>query len=720
MKFTRIFKWIGIALGVVVVLVAGLLAYLAFFFDANAYKGRITGYVAEHYQRTLTIDGDLALSVFPRIAIAIPHTTLSEPRSQAVAAEVKGIRVSLELLPLLRKEIRVGEVALDGLRTSYVRDQAGHSNFDDLMTSGGAKTEEQDKSASGPAPSFDVGGVRITDSALTYRDLKSGQDLSISKLEFKIGRLADKTAVPIELSVRIDGKQPAVAGTLTASGKVLLDLAAPRYGAEGFNAKFEGEFDHQALSAAIDLPKLDWSPEKFEAPTLKLSVKRGGAQTMEATLALDGAAGNPKAISAKQLALDAQLVGGGRTVNATLKSPLAANLEAMTVALAAIDARVQIDDPAMPIKKVDMPIKASLAVDAKAEKVDGKLDTKFDESTIAAKFDVAGFAKPAIGFDVGVDRINLDRYIKSTAPAPATAAAKEEPFDLSALKSLTLNGAARVGELQVHGIKVSKLALKLVANGGDVRLAPLTAQLYGGSLDASAQVNANTNRFAFAPKLSNIQIGPLLKDGAQIDKLEGRGNVALDVTAAGNTVTALKRSLGGRASVRLSDGAIVGFDYAKRLSDWKTKLSSLGSGARNEAANSTATEKTAFSELSATFAIANGVATNNDLSVKAPLVRLAGAGSIDIGHDSLDYTVKASVVNTLTGQGGKDLSQTRDVTIPVRVHGPYDKTAYEIQWAAVSSALLKGAVSDKVDAKKKELETKARDKLQDKLKGLLR
>ena len=140
--------------------------------------------------------------------------------------------------------------------------------------------------------------------------------------------------------------------------------------------------------------------------------------------------------------------------------------------------------------------------------------------------------------------------------------------------------------------------------------------------------------------------------------------------------------------------------------------------ARNEAANSAATEKTAFSELSATFAIANGVATNNDLSVKAPLVRLAGAGSIDIGHDSLDYTVKASVVNTLTGQGGKDLAQTRDVTIPVRVHGPYDKTAYEIQWASVSSALLKGAVSDKVDAKKKEIETKARDKLQDKLKEI--
>lgn len=714
-------KWLGIALGVVVLVFAGLLIYLAFFFDANAYKGTITQYMAQHYERTLDIDGDLSLSIFPRIAISIPHTTLSEPRSQTVAAEVKGVKVALELFPLLRKQIRVGEVTLDGLRTAYVRDQAGHSNFDDLLKSESAAQDQQDPAAKGAAPSFDVGGVRITDSAVSYRDLKSGQDIAISKLELRIGRLADKTLVPLDLSVRLDGKQPAVAGTLSASGKVLFDLGASRYGAESLVAKFDGQFEAQALAASVDLPKLDWTPEKFEAPTAKLTVKRGGAQAIEASLVLDGATGSPKAVNAKQVALEARIAGGGRTIQANLKSPLAANLDALAVTLAAIDGWVQIDDPSLPAKKIDMPFKASLAADVKAEKIDGKLDTKFDESTINAKFDVAGFAQPMIGFDLGIDRINLDRYLKSAAPAASgTAPAKEEPFDLSALKSLGLDGAARVGELQVHGIKASKVALKLAAKHGDVRLAPLTAQLYGGSVEASARVDASTHRFAFAPKLNNVQIGPLLKDAAQIDKLEGRGNVVLDVTALGNTVTALKRSLGGKASVKLADGAIVGFDYAKRLSDWKTKLSAAGSGARNEAANSAATEKTVFSELSASFAIANGVATNNDLLVKAPLVRLGGAGSIDIGHDSLDYTVKASVVSTLTGQGGKDLGQTKDVTIPVRVHGPYDKIGYEIQWGAVSSSLIKGAVSEKVDAKKQEIKEKARDQLQDKLKGLLR
>ena len=47
-------------------------------------------------------------------------------------------------------------------------------------------------------------------------------------------------------------------------------------------------------------------------------------------------------------------------------------------------------------------------------------------------------------------------------------------------------------------------------------------------------------------------------------------------------------------------------------------------------------QKTDFSELTATFKIANGVARNNDLSLKSPLLRVGGEGDINIGEDSLN------------------------------------------------------------------------------------
>lgn len=711
MKPRSLLKWIGIALGVVILLIAALFAYVAFIFDANAYQGVITGYVADKYQRTLTIDGKLALSVFPRIAVTVPHTTLSEPRAPGVVAEVGAASLSLELWPLLRKEIRVGEIRLDGLKTTLVKGKDGKTNFDDLM--GGEPQAPAVPKDGGRRPTvFDVGGLRITNSAVTYRDLAAPRVMTLSKLDLTWGRLADKTTVPLALSTHIDVDRPALAGSLTAQGKVALDLDAKHYGADGLVAKFDGTFDKQLLGAQIDLAKLDWTPERFEAPTLKLALKHGGAQSAEATVTLEAASGTPTAVKARQVALAGRLAGGGRTTTLDLKSPLAANLDTLAATLDALQGRLQIDDPALPVKKIDMPFTGRLVFEAKAEKIDGKLDTKFDESTIAARFAVAGFAKPAIGFDVGVDRINVDQYL-AAAPAAggAAAPAKEEPIDLSALKTLTLDGAARVGNLQVRGIKASNVALKLVARGGELRLAPMTAQLYGGSLDASARVDANGNHYAFAPRLANIQVGPLLHDAAKLDKLEGRGNVTLDVTGTGSTVTAIKRSLAGMGAVRIVDGAIVGFDYGKRLADWRGRLDALRAGSvRNEAASGGANEKTTFSELTASFVIAHGVATNKDLSVKAPLVRLGGAGTIDIGHDSLDYTVRASVVSTLTGQGGKELAQTKDVTIPVRVYGPFDKTAYEIQWAEVSSALI--------ETKKQEVKEKAREQLQEKLKGL--
>ena len=51
--------------------------------------------------------------------------------------------------------------------------------------------------------------------------------------------------------------------------------------------------------------------------------------------------------------------------------------------------------------------------------------------------------------------------------------------------------------------------------------------------------------------ITNIAIAPLLKDVANKDALDGKGNVTLDVNTAGATVDALKRGLNGSARVEL-------------------------------------------------------------------------------------------------------------------------------------------------------------------------
>ncbi len=209
-----------------------------------------------------------------------------------------------------------------------------------------------------------------------------------------------------------------------------------------------------------------------------------------------------------------------------------------------------------------------------------------------------------------------------------------------------------------------------------------------------------------------------MKDALGQQPLEGRGNVALDLTTGGNTVSQFKQNLNGTAGVQLADGALNGIDIAGALRNVKAKLG--GSAPQGQA---TAQQKTDFTEFIASLKISNGVARNDDLSAKTPLLRLGGAGNIYLAEDRLDYTVKATVVPTLQGQGGPELEQLKGLTIPVRLTGPYSAIAWKIDFGSVASqrkAELKQETQQKLDAKKEAAKEQLKDKAGDKLRNLLK
>lgn len=200
-----------------------------------------------------------------------------------------------------------------------------------------------------------------------------------------------------------------------------------------------------------------------------------------------------------------------------------------------------------------------------------------------------------------------------------------------------------------------------------------------------------------------MDVGPLVKDLADNDMLEGKGNVSVDLTAQGNTVSALKKALNGTAAMRLTDGALKGINIAGSIRSARARLGALR-GEQVQQANKT--EKTDFSELNATFAIKNGVAHNNDLSMKSPLLRVGGEGDINIANDTLDYLIKASIVGTSKGQGGRDLADLQGVTVPVRVSGPLDDPSYKLDFAAIAT-----------DAAKQKIESTVREQIEKRLDG---
>ncbi len=383
---------------------------------------------------------------------------------------------------------------------------------------------------------------------------------------------------------------------------------------------------------------------------------------------------------------------------------------------------------AMVAKRKAPALEVKLSADGKYQLkggvLSGDVTAKLDESTIKAKFTAA----EPYNFEASIDKLNLDRYLGApetpqAAGKPAVAeknetqAAKQEdtPIDLSALKGINAVGKLQVGELQVRGLKLAEVNAQLKAENGRVAVAPHSAKLYGGELAGELQVDANRNHIMLKEQLKGIAVGPLLRDFAEQDKLEGKGDITLDVTAAGASVNAMKRSLAGSAKVRLQDGAIKGINLAEIIQKGRNLLGS-SSAAAGQSANDSS-RRTDFSELSASFAIKNGIAHNEDLDAKAPLFRLGGKGDINIPASSLDYLAKASVVGTSKGQGGAERDRLAGLTVPVRLTGPFDDLKYDVDYRAMAGEAVKSEVGQKL--KDRVGEQLKDENLRDKLKGLL-
>jgi AsmA protein len=737
----RVLKFIAFALGgAAAVLVAGALFILATF-DANRFKGDITDIVLEKKQRTLRIEGDLRLAFWPSLGVKLGRTTLSERASEKEFAALDSAQLSLAILPLLRKQVVVDEVRFAGVRATVVRGKDGKLNIDDLL----APDEQK-----GETIRFDVAGIVIADSRLAFRDEAAARTIQVSDLKLATGRLGNAAEGKLALETRLAIDQPPVAAALSLVGNYRYDLDQKQYAVAGLDARLAGDAAGvQGLDLRIAAARLQLKPQTGEVEVEKLALAAKGSRAEErfdlqaeapmlvlagekalgqsvvaalklagpqravaAKLNLAGVEGTSRALRITNVKLDLDFEQAGTALRGSLSAPLAADTAAQTVELAKLTGSVDVSNPRMPMKSLKLPIAGSLRADLARSAASGELSTKFDESSIRAKWSLASFAPPALGFDVDIDRLNLDRYLPPQAPA--TQKAPEQPFDFSALKGINANGAVKIGALQVAKVKASNIRLDLRAKDGRLEVNPIAASLYQGSLSGSLAVNANNNQVAINQSLANVAINPLMKDVADKDLIEGRGNVVLNLTTGGTTPSAMKRALNGSARVALRDGAVKGINLAKSVREVRARV---GPG-RQAAQAASQTEKTDFSELSASFRIANGVARNDDLIAKSPFLRLGGAGDIDIAGGSINYLAKATVVGTTTGQEGKELASLRGVTIPVRVTGPFESLSYALDPGAAVTEAAKAKVDEKVQQVQQKAQEKVQEKVGEQLKGL--
>jgi AsmA protein len=665
----RALKYAGFALGGLLAVVVLALVVVWLVVDPNDYKDRIAAAVKQSTGRSLSLPGELKLSVFPWINLQTGEASLGNPAGfgEEPFLTLKRASLSVRLLPLLRKQLEVGRIEIDGLDLALQQNAAGKGNWEEW----GATEETTPPDEPGAtSSSLDLAGVTITDSRIRFEGMVA-EDVNVD-----IGRVANGVAVPVDFRMQLTTAPGAKPLPLAAQFKLTLDLAKQRYqlGDVALAGKIQPEGAPEVLDWQITMPAAD----------LDLMAQTLAPSTFTAQVGAAELSGS---------------IAGSRLVDAPA---LTGRFELKELAPRTLMQQFGIEPPVTR----DSSVLATFAAQGSYAWQNGvarltDLKLRLDESALSGRL-AWDTTSSGMQFALNLDRINLDRY----QPPPTDPTEKSEPIELPVdfLKTLRAKGTFMVGEIRIGGAQLTQLSAGIDVQDAVARFAPLKAQLYGGQYSGNIGLDMRpaVPRLTMDEHMSGIDIAKFMKEYADSERLSGKGSLDIQLAANGRSGDALLRTLTGTISTNLADGAVEGMDIWYAIAQAQSVLQ------KRQLANVTNTKRTAFETFKASADVVNGVATTRDLTITSQLLRITGSGSTNLVTQALDYSVKASVLKTPAG-ADDGTAQLARATVPVNITGTLADPKIRPDLAAL--------VKDQV---KEELKDKVKDKVKDTLKGLFR
>ena len=668
----RILKLVGIALGGLVALLVIVLLAVRTLVNPNDYKDRIARAVKNSTGRELDLPGEIKLSVFPWIALELGPASLGNPPGfgDEPFAAVRHAALRVRLLPLLRKQLEIGRVEVDGLDLRLRKNASGRGNWQSAAES---SPTAQSSVGAGAAALRDLAGIVISDSRVSY------QDMVVEHLNLNVGRVAGGVEVPIK--VKLDLIASAGAQPIEIAGRLALTLepAQNRYRLAPMD--LEGTFSPGAGARPVA-----W---KFAAPQVQLDLD---AQT----LGVASAAAQLGAAHLSGTLEGSRLIEAPSFAGAFKLDPLSPRELMSQLGIA-------------PPKTRDPKAFSKLAASGEFAYGDkrigvSKLDVQLDDSQLRGSAAITSLDTKAMDFDLTLNQIDIDRYRppeNAAKPAAPAAARGEAPTDV--LKTLEMNGTFALGTATFAGLHVSDGHMKLQAKDGVTRISPLTAKLYGGQYSGDATLDDRGPVLAsrFQQSLTGVDVAQLLKDFAKSQRLSGHGTITSNLTARGSGGDAVLKSLNGHVAANLDNGAVEGIDL------WFEINRAIAVIQKQAAPSGTSTGRTKFETFKASADIVNGLATTKDLNIASQNLRVTGQGTTNLVTEAIDYQVKTSLSKTPAAASGSLLAD-----IPLTITG----TMTQPKIRPDLEGIVRAQVQQQLDKHKQEL----LQKLQDQLKGLIK
>lgn len=297
-----------------------------------------------------------------------------------------------------------------------------------------------------------------------------------------------------------------------------------------------------------------------------------------------------------------------------------------------------------------------------------------------------------ISADLQVQGAGLDLRPLLPAGNAAAAGPAEAAVDFSALVGPRLGLALRLDEVIVSDeLRLSAVSARARLDDGHLRLDPLEADLFGGSVAGSVEIDftAAPPSTRIRPRFNDIQaqqVAGLLSDVAP---LRGLGEMNVDFRFSGLSAAEILASLDGQGSFRLDDGALLGVDLRRLIEDRLT-VATLANV--NEAFGG----ETPFRRLAGTIRAESGVIFLPDLNLTAAEFGATGQGQLDFAAGQVAYRLDLRLGEILVGRLPRQLARATDGVIPLAIAGPLSRPVVQVDLLAIAEGAIQRELQDRL------------------------
>jgi AsmA protein len=656
-----------LAIGLLVLAGAGL-AVLLVAPPTDFLRQQVIAQVKAGTGRDLKIAGDTGLSFYPGLGFSMSDVSLSPPAGMEGPpfVRMKNLTVQVKLLPLLARTVSVDRFILEEPVFDLRVDRQGHRTWDfaSLPRHGDGTSNKIAQAGTGTMNDAAGGGVILARAAAG-----GGTNLAaLHQLELGDVRIINGT-------VRYSDANTATQKTVDKINLLIaLHSIASPLRAEG-DLLFNGE--QVSFDAVLESlkPIVEKKPAKLDATVKSPRFTASFKGTVQA---------------ADEMRLDGDVSAGGQSARAFARWLGAELPPSSGFGSFKVDGRLNAEGQVYRLSRANLSLDEAvgtgdvrLATGRARPKLSGELNlSKLDLNAYLPPEDAAsagavesrgrttsggtgsGQSSDPIGDLIGKPGPRVKGYAKR-------AGWSTDPIDVAPLAALDADLDLTLGELIYRKIKVGRSRMGLTLEDRALTAKLNEMQLYEGTGRGVLTLNARSREPEYGANinLTGVSIQPLLNDAAEIHWLAGTGQFLVAVKSAGDSEQALVTRLGGMVRFAFEDGAVVGVNLPRIVrAIQQGRITDL---------QGTSTEKTDFTKLDGTLNIENGIASNNDLQMLSPLLRVTGEGKVLLPDRRVDYIVKPKVVASLSGQGGE--TGLSGIEIPVRVHGPFEDLNYTAQ-----------------------------------------